>query len=343
MNTVNQKIIRAVIEKADRVCPDSLALIGVYGSVATGDAYEKSDLDLLILIEDEQGYALATGFILDDRGVGYDLYCTTRESLRYDAECHHAHLSKLMDSQIVYVKNQAAYDELCALREQASAFLTSDERFQRVKELVDQAKICYANACMYDGIGRMRLEASGVISYLLDAVMLCHGTYFKRGVKHTFEELATLPVDPSFVSTILQIATCKDTDELRALTRSLLLYTEAHVQEGRSKAEPSGDLAGTYEEMVSNWRNKVQEAAQNSDPFASFMNLCSLCWMLSDIAGGVQIGDFDVMADYDPDDLEGNVKTFDACLRKYEQVYAKAGLKVNRFANVDEFVKGYLS
>ena len=38
-----------------KCCPDSLALIAVYGSVATGEEHEKSDLDLLILIEDEQG------------------------------------------------------------------------------------------------------------------------------------------------------------------------------------------------------------------------------------------------------------------------------------------------
>ena len=45
MNNVNQKIINAVIEKAEKVCPDSLALIGIYGSVATGDEKVKSDLD----------------------------------------------------------------------------------------------------------------------------------------------------------------------------------------------------------------------------------------------------------------------------------------------------------
>ena len=76
MNTVNRKIINAIIEKAEKLCPDSLALIGVYGSVATGDDYAKSDLDLLILIEDEEGRKLATGFILDDSKVGYDIYCT---------------------------------------------------------------------------------------------------------------------------------------------------------------------------------------------------------------------------------------------------------------------------
>ena len=67
MDIVNQKIIQAVIDKANKVCPDSLLLIGIYGSVATGDAYEKSDLDLLILIGDDEGWKLGTGFILDDR------------------------------------------------------------------------------------------------------------------------------------------------------------------------------------------------------------------------------------------------------------------------------------
>lgn len=54
MKEMNQRIIDAVIDKAKQVCPDSLALIGVYGSVATGDEYEKSDLDLLILIKEIQ-------------------------------------------------------------------------------------------------------------------------------------------------------------------------------------------------------------------------------------------------------------------------------------------------
>ena len=34
------------------VCPGALAMIGVYGSMLTGDVHEKSDLDLLIVIND---------------------------------------------------------------------------------------------------------------------------------------------------------------------------------------------------------------------------------------------------------------------------------------------------
>lgn len=39
MNDRNETMIDAVIKKAEALCPDSLALIGVYGSVATGDEY----------------------------------------------------------------------------------------------------------------------------------------------------------------------------------------------------------------------------------------------------------------------------------------------------------------
>jgi predicted nucleotidyltransferase len=78
MRNEYQRIIRAVEEKAEALCPDSLALIGVYGSCATGDVHPRSDLDLLILIRDEKGRALADAFILEDlqgETIGFDLYC----------------------------------------------------------------------------------------------------------------------------------------------------------------------------------------------------------------------------------------------------------------------------
>lgn len=343
MDMTNQKIINAIIEKANKVCPESLALIGIYGSVATGDVYEKSDLDLLILIQNDEGWKLGAGFILDDKEVGYDIYCTNWNGLRYDAECHHAHISKLMDSQIVYVNNQEAYKELLQLRRQAKQFLESEERFQRANELVNKAKTSYANACLCDELGQVRLEAFGVIHYLLDAVMLYHGSYFKRGVKRTFEELATLPLDDMFTDTIRKIVVSKDIFELRDLLKILILYTASHTRREKPKSEASDNLAGTYEEMYSNWRNKVEEAAENEDAFASFANMCNLHFMFKEISEEVEIGTFDIMDAYSSDSLEDNIRTFDRYLQKYEEVYARAGIRVKRFADVDEFVAYYLS
>lgn len=341
-NNVNQKIIDAVIAKAEKVCPDSLALIGIYGSVATGDEYAKSDLDLLILIQDDEGWKLGTGFILDDSGVGYDIYCTNWSGLKYDAECHHAQISKLMESKIVYVKNQDAYNELCRLREQAKAFLESEERFQRVNELIEKAKISYANAHLQDELGQVRIDACEVMNHLLNAIMLYHGTYFKRGVKRTFEELAKLPVSDEFSSDVKKICASNDLSEVRMLLKKLLSYVESYVHQENEKENPSKNLSGTYEEMYSNWRNKIEEATAHNDVFASFMNMCSLHNMFMEISSEVNIGSYNIMEEFNPEHLEENAKIFDKNLEKYEQVYKQAGISVRRFSDVDEFVADYL-
>ena len=342
MKNVNQKIIDAVIAKAEKLCPDSLALIGVYGSVATKDEYEKSDLDLLILIQDDNGWKLGTGFILENSGIGYDIYCTNWDGLRYDAECHHAKLSKLMDSEIVYVKEQEAYDELCRLRERTEKFLKSEERFERVKELMDKAKVSYANALLNEGLGQVRLDAFDGILNLMDALMLYHGTYFKCGVKRAFEELGRLPIEEDFLNKIKQIAESKEISEIRSLLKSILAYVEIYVRREKQKEEPSDGIAGTYEEMYSNWRNKVEEAAVNGDVFSAFANMCSFNYMCQDISNDVNIGKYSIMEEYNPDNLVDNVRNYDECLARYEEVYKAAGIAVKRFADVDAFVADYL-
>ena len=342
MNNVNQKMIDAVIEKAEKVCPGSLALIGVYGSVATGDEYAKSDLDLLILIQDGNGWQLGTAFILDDNKVGYDIYCTNWGGLKYDAECRHAQISKLMDSKIVYVKNQDAYDELCKLREQVNRFLVSEERFQRVNDLVDKAKLSFANAHLHEELGQVRMDAFGVMYYLMDAVMLFHGRYFKRGTKRMLEELESLSLDVSFMDNIKGIITSKDVYELRTLSKNLISYAEINLTHEKDKKEPSDSLAGTYEEIYSNWRNKVEEAVEQNNVFASFMNMCNLQYMFTEISSEFAIGTYNIMGEYNPDCLEDNVRLFDKYLQKYEEVYKVVGMDIKRFPGVDEFVVDYL-
>ena len=136
----NRKIIDAVIRKEQAVCPGAIALIGIYGSFQTGDIHPLSDLDLLLLINDDRGWQLGKAFIQEDLGVGHDIYCTSWESLRQDAEYEHPHISKLMDSQIVYCADEKYREELETLREQvrrklAEPFGEEDYRKAEKKEL----------------------------------------------------------------------------------------------------------------------------------------------------------------------------------------------------------------
>ena len=343
LSDVNQKIIHAVIKKAETVCPGSLALIGVYGSVCTGDIHDKSDLDLMILINDDAGWQLSDGFIIDDNMVGYDIYCTTWNMLEEEAQCRHAHLAKLMDSEIVYVADRAAVSKWEELKSRADLVLKSEKRFECVDNLMKDAKKVYADTMLAETISKVRLYASYCIELLLNAVMIENRKYFHRGVKRTFEELEGLPLPIGFVDNIYSVITASETAGLKrsltALLRSAVIFTKRE----KEKEQPSeNNIAGTYEEMFSNWRNKMEEAADKKDVFSSFMNLASLHLMIDEIAEDVAIEPFNRMDKYCPGDLESNVAVFDDALNTYLLEYKKIGISSKHFASVEDFLDCYL-
>lgn len=121
------------------------------------------------------------------------------------------------------------------------------------------------------------------------------------------------------------------------IEKAKISYANAHLREELGQVR-----VDAFEEMYSNWRNKVEEAAVHNDVFASFMNMCSLHCMFSDISSEVNIGTYNIMEEYNPDCLEENIRIYDKYLGKYEEVCKKAGITVKRFPNVDEFVEDYL-
>ena len=189
MNDRNETIIDTVIKKADALCPDSLALIGVYGSVATGDEYGKSDLDLMILINDENGQVLADGFIIDDVDIGYDLYCTSWDMLENDAQCGHAHLSRLFDSIIVYCKDKSVLKRLDEIRRKAPELLASDKRYEKADQAYSDAKKMLAEVYLAQSLSKARSCAGAAIEFIENAVMLYNGQYFRKGTKRALDEL----------------------------------------------------------------------------------------------------------------------------------------------------------
>ena len=196
---------RHYYKKADALCPDSLALIGVYGSVVTGDEYEKSDLDLMILINDENGQVLADGFIIDDVDIGYDLYCTSWEMLEEDAQCSHAHLSKLFDSRIVYCKDKSALEKLDEIRRKAAELLASDRRYEKADKVYSDAKKMLAEVCLAQSLSKARSCAGAAIEFIENAVMLYNGQYFRKGTKRDLDELKQLTLPFNLETGILAV------------------------------------------------------------------------------------------------------------------------------------------
>ena len=342
MNDINKAIIDAVIKKADAMCPNSLALIGVYGSVATGDEHKKSDLDLMILINDENGWVLAEGFILDDVDVGYDIYCTSWDMLERDAQCNHAHLSKLFDSMIVYCKDQNALKKLGEMKRKAAELLASDKRYEKADNAYCEAKKMFAEVYLTESLPKVRSCAGVTIEFIEDAVMLYNGQYFRKGTKRTFDELRQLKLPFDLETFIIDIIRAETVEKIRERLKELLVLVKEYLQVPKEKESPSAaNLRGTYEEMYSNWKNKMSEAADRDDVYSSFMNLLSLQYMFHEIAEGIAVDDFEIMDKFNPKNLEENAGVFDKALSNYLAEYEKVGICPKHFGNVAEFVEDY--
>ncbi len=342
MDHVDQTIINAVLRRAETLCPGSLALLGVYGSAATGDRHEKSDLDLLVLVDDERGWALADGFLLDDTAVGYDIYCTSWEMLEADARCEHAHLSKLLDSVIVYRRDEGAQRRLDALRERATETLASDQRFGKAENALNEAKKKFAEACLTDSLPETRRNAGAAVLFVEDALMLYNGRYFRKGTKRALEELRALELPFCIEAMVMNVIGAETVEGVRKALAALLAAARGYLKAPKQTKRPSAEeLRGTYEEMYSNWRNKMAEAAERGDAYSSFMALLSFREMLRELASETGTKDIELMDRFDPNDLQKNARVFEEALNEYLAEYERAGLQPKHFANAEEFAREY--
>ncbi len=352
LENTNRKIIDAVIRKEQSVCPGAVALIGIYGSFQTGDIHPLSDLDLLILINDDRGWQLGKAFIQEDRGVGHDIYCTSWESLRQDAAYEHPHISKLMDSRIVYCADEKYRTELETLREQVWKKLAEpfgEEDHRKAQKELKEARCCYADAMTAEEMNKVRRSAGGVLFYAENALAMLNKTYFRKGISRRYEELDAMEKKPGnlceMIENVLAAATVDGLkDHLTQLMKGLESCIRQSGEDLTRKKKTAGidTLSGTYEEMFSNWHGKMVQAADKGDRHLAFMSLESLNEMLNDISIEADVGTYDVLSIYDPGDLRKTAEGFDRILGQYLGEYEKAGLRPARYADVDSFVSSYL-
>lgn len=347
----NQKIINAVIEKAKRICPESLALIGIYGSFASGDFHEKSDLDLLILINDDKGWQLGSTFIQDDSGVGHDIYCTAWESLQRAAEYSDPNIAKLMDSQIVYCSDEKHRAELEKLRQKAAEILQkpfSAEDYTKSENMLKEAEHFYMSAMTAEKIADIRAQAGYVLYYVENALAMLNKKYFRYGTKRVYEELEAMERRPANLREMIEsVLTANSEEQIKSCLTELVRETALVFKSAKSaisvcKKEATDVIGGTYEEMFSNWRNKMYDASKRQDRHLAFMSIASLNAMLSEISSETDIGGYCVFDGYDPNDLQKTAQAFDDFLKEYLEEYRKAGIGPNRFDDIDSFIKYYL-
>ena len=197
LHTRNRAIIDAVLAKAARCCPDALDLIAITGSFSRDDYYEKSDLDLLIVINDPTGRLLAKCFVLSD--VGHDIYCQTREVLEHAAEYPDPHVAKLLDAEVVYCRSKEVAEWYRRLGDELRIRMAAApdiSTLNAIEEHMNAAWQDFGRLCAEQNVGRCRYFAAGVLYRIEYAVYMLNGAYIRRGIRGIPEEICALPTLP---------------------------------------------------------------------------------------------------------------------------------------------------
>ncbi len=348
----NQKIINAVIEKAKRVCPESLALIGIYGSFETGKFYDKSDLDLLILINDDKGWQLSCTFIQDDLQVGHDIYCTTWENLIEDSLYNNPNISKLMDSKIVYCADEKYIEKLQALRKKVKNILStpfSAEDYTKAENMMKEAEHFYLMAMAAEGMSDILVQAGYTVNCVESAIAVLNKKYFRYGTKHIYEELESMENKPEKLCEMIDnVLSANSVEQIKKhltilIQETMLVFKKTKAAVTVQKKPLTADsIKGTYEEMFSNWRNKMYAAADENNLHLAFMSMTSFNSMIFDLRKELQIADYDIFDCYYPQNLRKTAEAFDDLLKKYLKEYQKVNLRAEHYRDIDEFITYYL-
>lgn len=346
----NKKIINMVIERAKRDFPDDIAIIGLTGSFSTGDFHEKSDLDLIIINNTDRGWEISACFILED--VGYDIYCTPWETrIKAQSSLESPMISCLTDLQILYCAKPEYIEKFNAYKQRALDSLAKPigkECIERAKRCIDIAKQKYADTLLSDSIGTVRYAASEVLYNLVNGLVNLNNTYFKRGLKRYLEELATFKYMPGdFNSRYMAVIDANTIQDMRSASYEMLkstiaLYDRMYEDFVIHPAPTYDNLRGTYEELWCNCRNKVIVSTDSNDKSYAYHVARGAQAYLDEMTEDKGTKKFDIMKDFNSDNLPLLKEAFLQVMNEYLEEYKKVERTVERYDSFEQLYDHYM-
>jgi len=347
----NNKIIEVIMKEMQEKCPDAIDLIGIGGSFCNGDIYEKSDLDLVIIYNNGRAKCLDRCFIIDD--VGFDVYTQDWSRFETMAEYNHPYVTKLFDLNIVYSRSEEVLQKYKLYQNRVKSNMGNTvlvnkhigEHFSKVLSNVNSLQ----NS---SNIGVAYRKLASIIKEIEFILFMVNRTYVKRGTKRVPEEIASLHVLPQdFLPIYNEIVNCKSLEEIQ--NKVLMLVspiknlldsmnisyesTEENKTSLAKRAINATDLLGTYEEVYSNWKNKMYHAVDINSTYLSFVTMSACQEFYDEMADEFDIPRIELLASYNPDNLKRNATFFDNALSEWKKLYDMFGLEIQYYSNLEEF------
>ena len=346
----NRELMEIVLEKIQTEYREDIDLVGVKGSFFTGDFHEHSDLDWLIVVNNDHGYGLARCFILD--GVGFDVYGQPWNSLeRLLVSQDYPSLSRLIDVDVVYVRNLDCEARFRDLHRQALQLLDAPVTLQMVRNAAQrlaQAVLAYGNLMLAEDLGGAWPYAGRLLRHASDTVCIVNHTYLKLGVKRLLGEILAMGRIPEhFREGFHGVVSASSLPQLQEAATTLLRSVKKWLDEIRKETPndvvpTQGVLNGTYEEIWCNWRNKVRYAAEHDDAFLALASGVNCQEFYDEMHEAHDTVAINLMLHFDPQDLPAFARAFDQAMAVYRQEYDRLNMDPWVYDSVGAFRRDYL-
>ena len=221
------------------------------------------------------------------------------------------------------------------------------ELLQKSRKYLDEATLSYGKMMLEEEIGPVRQLSGNIIHHLTNTVCFLNHNYFKLGVKHQLEEMLVMKHVPKLFEQCFNDAMyANSVPNIKETTIKLIktvkeMYDEI-AEEVLGKILPTKDnLKGTYEEIWSNWKNKIQYAAEHKDILLAFSSGVSCQNFYDEMHRERGTVSINLMKHFQPNNLDSFAIAFDEAMQLYKEEYDKLQMQVLTYDYIDAFRKDY--
>lgn len=206
----------------------------------------------------------------------------------------------------------------------------------------------YASIMLSDTAPEGKYASAKMLVSIKYVMYIANKSYIKRGIRRIPQEIEAMKLLPrNFLQDYHELIAARTLKEIKSCSTELMRTSKEFVSElidrlrTRKEVTPES-IEGTYEEIVSNWRNKMHLAAHTDDGYLALMTVTSCQGFYDEFATEYNIDRVRLFEGFQIDDLSRSAEGFDTAMEYYRCLYTQVGEPVRSYPSIEAFEEAYL-
>lgn len=345
----NSRILSKILDKIKTEYSDRVDIVAIGGSFCSGLYHEKSDFDAVIVANDEVD-DLSKCFILDE--IGQDIYYTYWDRFEHMAKYENMFSTKLKDLDIVYYRNEEVLNKYKQLQEQLDINMNDTEKNkQTINKYLDSIISKKNTINKTDNLNELYKLIGSLMNDIENILFINNKLYLFGGTKNILTELYFMVNIPeNFIDDYKKVLDLNNINDIKDWTNSIVDTLLSYFNKDDNKEvmyEFDSDkvvkeditrnaLIGTYEELYSNYYNKLLNAADSNNKYLSFRTMIDAQGFFDEFTNTFNLPEFNLLDKYNPNNLMANLNEFTTLLNKWKKLYDQFQIDAEEYDSIEE-------